>query len=226
VDPVADLLEVLRPLGSPDRAASERAYLKHDLVHLGVGVPALRRAVKAWLPKDLDLRSFAEACWATDVHELRSAAVIGLVARRRRLGVDDLAWLIPIVRKSTTWAHTDELAVHVIGPVVAAAPDEAAILRRWASDPAMWVRRTAILAPLLRIRAGTADLTGFDAIAVPLLPERDFFVRKAIGWVLREACRHHPEQVAAFVAAHRDRMSGVTLREAVRKLPAELRPAP
>jgi 3-methyladenine DNA glycosylase AlkD len=55
-----------------------------------------------------------------------------------------------------------------------------------------------------------------------MLADQEFFIRKAIGWVLREATKNHPDRVVGYVAPRAARMSGVTFREAVRRLPPDL----
>jgi 3-methyladenine DNA glycosylase AlkD len=90
---------------------------------------------------------------------------------------------------------------------------------RWATDADFWVRRASLLAELQPIRGG-APLDRFLRRAEPMLTEREFFIRKAIGWVLREAAKKRPAEVAAWLAPRTDRASGVTMREAVRYLPA------
>ena len=91
----------------------------------------------------------------------------------------------------------------------------------WASDGDFWVRRSALLALLPPIRSGRPDLARFTRYAEPMLADREFFIRKAIGWVLREISRRDPVWVARWTDRHSSLMSGVTFREAVRRLPAE-----
>jgi 3-methyladenine DNA glycosylase AlkD len=90
---------------------------------------------------------------------------------------------------------------------------------RWATDDDFWIRRSSLLAELRSIRAG-AGLDRFLARADRMLEEREFFIRKAIGWVLREAGRRRPDEVASWLAPRTHRSSGVTMREAVKRLPA------
>ena len=82
-------------------------------------------------------------------------------------------------------------------------------------------RRSSLLTLLPGIRRGGLDRERFERYATPMLTEKEFFIRKAIGWVLREAAKKDPAYVAAWTRSHLDRMSGVTFREAVRRLPAE-----
>jgi hypothetical protein len=72
-----------------------------------------------------------------------------------------------------------------------------------------------------RIRQGSLDRERFERYATSMLAEKEFFIRKAIGWVLREAAKKDPAYVTAWTRGHLDQMSGVTFREAVRRLPAE-----
>ena len=88
------------------------------------------------------------------------------------------------------------------------------------------VRRAAMLTLLVPLRRG--DVTNwarFAGYADAMLGEREFFIRKAIGWVLREAAKKHPDLVADWLAPRMHRASGVTVREAVKPLPAASREA-
>ena len=81
------------------------------------------------------------------------------------------------------------------------------------------MRRSALLALLRGIRAGTPDLARFTRYAEPMLAEKEFFIRKAIGWVLREVSKKRPALVQAFMKEHGARASGLTRREATKYLP-------
>jgi 3-methyladenine DNA glycosylase AlkD len=91
----------------------------------------------------------------------------------------------------------------------------------WATDEDFWVRRSSLLSLLRGIRAGTPDLARFARYAEPMLPENEFFIRKAIGWVLREISRRDPAWAAKWTEDNIAKISGVTFREAIRRLPAD-----
>jgi 3-methyladenine DNA glycosylase AlkD len=91
----------------------------------------------------------------------------------------------------------------------------------WATDEDFWVRRSALLALLPGIRAGQPALDRFERYAALMLAEKEFFIRKAIGWVLREISKRDPGWVADWTARHATAISGVTFREAIRRLPPE-----
>jgi 3-methyladenine DNA glycosylase AlkD len=91
-------------------------------------------------------------------------------------------------------------------------------LPRWSRDEDLWVRRSSLLAHLLPMRRGDGDLDAFLELALPLAAEKEFFIRKAIGWVLREASKKRPDEVYRILLAHRDELSGLSLREAAKRL--------
>ncbi len=215
----------LRAAGTPERAERERAYLKSDLEHYGTPVPDIRRLARVEcrhhgpLQGD-DALALAEALWAEPVHERRSAAVEVLTLYRKELGAAELGFVERLIREAGTWALVDGLAVNVAGDVAARDPAGAALtLDRWAADGDFWVRRAALLALLPGLRSGGGDFDRFGRYADAMLDEREFFVRKAIGWVLREASKRGPDRVVAWLAPRTHRASGVTMREAVKYLP-------
>ena len=135
----------------------------------------------------------------------------------------DTGLLENLLRTSRTWALVDGLAVNVVGDIVDRWPEASDVLDRWAGDDDFWLRRSAMLALLRPLRAGGGDFERFARYADAMLEEKEFFVRKAIGWVLREVAKRRPELVAAWLAPRVHRASGVTVREAVKPLPEHLR---
>jgi len=212
-----------RELGTPKRAAGEKAYLKSPLRFHGVCAADVALACREFLESRdgwsrLELRSVVDDLFETDYHELRSAG-LGLLERKRALLASaDLPWLIGLIRRSPGWAHVDWLATRVIGPVVTESPRRDPVLRRWAKDRDFWVRRTALLAQLRALRSGEGEFQLFDELATPMLAEREFFIRKAIGWVLREVSKVRPDLVFRYLRANRGEVSGLTLREGAKYL--------
>ena len=90
----------------------------------------------------------------------------------------------------------------------------------WAVDDDFWLRRSAMLALLRPLRRGGGDFARFGRYADRMLDEREFFIRKAIGWVLRETAKNRPDLVYDWLLPRMARASGITVREAVRWLPA------
>src|SRR5512138_3043937 len=226
-----DIERALRAAGTPERAAQEKRYLKSSLVHLGSSVPVIRRVAVGTrrAHPDLDraaLLALVEALWGRGIHECRAAAVELLDAYADRLVPDDLSGVLErLLRESRTWALVDGLAASVAGPLVERFPALGETLDRWAADDDFWIRRAALLAELIPLREGRGDFARFARHADAMLEEREFFVRKAIGWILRDTSRTAPERVARWLLPRAARASGLTLREATKYLPAADRAA-
>lgn len=228
---IQEIRRQLSASATPARAAQEKRYLKSDLEFLGADVPTTRAVTRRFLSvhPDLDraeLWVVVDALWASHVHELRSVAVFLLEQRRELLRAQDATAVIALVRDARTWAHVDWLAAKVLGALVERFPAVRRQLGGWSRDPDFWVRRAALLSLLEPLRRGEGDFSLFVDLALPLLPERELFIRKAIGWVLRETSRKRPDLVRAFVAEHSAEMSGLTLREATRRLSGPRTPRP
>ena len=212
----------LAELGEPERAAGEKAYLKSELTFVGVRVPDVRREVKAVLRAGFthdQLLALADELWSRPVHEHRLAAIELLHQSPRLLGAADLPWIEAHLRECRTWALVDPLAGWVVGEIVVRDPQAALpVLDRWVGDHDFWIRRSAMLA-LAKSLAKGRELPRCFAYADRLLPEREFFIRKVIGWVLRDLARTHPAEVSAWLRARMAGMNLVTLREPLRRLP-------
>jgi len=227
---VAEIDEELRALGTPERAEHEKAYLRSELEHYGVPVPAIRNVAKGVRRRHPDathdeLVQLVETVWRAPVHERRMAAVELLAQYRNVLQVDDMALLERLLREARTWALVDGLAATVVGSLVERDAAAAQVLDRWAEDEDFWVRRAALLALLVPLRNGAGEFGRFARYADAMLDEREFFIRKAIGWVLRDTGKKRPDLVYEWLLPRAGRASTVTLREAIKPLSEDQRAA-
>jgi 3-methyladenine DNA glycosylase AlkD len=219
----------LRTAGTPERAEQERAYLKSDLEFAGVSVPAMRRIVVSWCRTRpgldrAELVAMAAALWASALYERRQCAVLLLERSVRLLEAADLRLVEYLLRDCQTWALVDGLAAAVAGDLAERYPGQAGpVLDQWAASESFWLRRSALLALLHPLRRGEGDFARFSRYADAMLEEREFFVRKAIGWVLRETAKRRPELVAGWLGPRTHRISGVAIREACKPLPPDVR---
>jgi 3-methyladenine DNA glycosylase AlkD len=221
----ADVIERALSTGiAPERAAASKAYLKIDMQFTGASVPQARAAVTAWRRAEpgvsrAHLLDVAASLWDRPVFECRMAAVIMLTDRRRLLEAADMDVVEQMLRNSGTWALVDGLAADVAGSLVARFPELGGTLDRWAQDENFWIRRSALLALLVPLRRGDpGPFAQFGRHADQMLAEKEFFIRKAIGWVLRETAKKQPDLVVEWLAPRAHRASGVTMREAVKYL--------
>jgi 3-methyladenine DNA glycosylase AlkD len=223
---MAELVETirreLRAAADPARAPGMQAYMKSTMPYLGVPLPMTRTITRtaaaadppagigALIDSTLDLWRSAE------YREERYAAaeLTGLRLATGRLE------LLPVYREMIVtgawWDHVDGIC-HRIGALLLAHPQTMSpLLREWTIDPDRWLRRSSIIGQL-GLKART-DVVLLADVVVANLDDREFFVRKAIGWALREYARTDRDWVRAFVDAHQARLSPLSRREAMKHL--------
>lgn len=227
------LQAALRQFADPKRAAGEKAYLKSSQQFYGVGVPKLRKIAKDWQRANKaaavdDVVALSASLWDSDWHEERSLATIFLQNFSAKLTRHHLPVIERMLDEAAGWVHLDNLATGVISPMIDRDPEILTHLARWAQSDNFWVRRAAVLAQIVQFRRGEGDFELFEQLVVPMFVEGEnwskeerFFIRKAIGWALRELAPANPERVFRFVQQHKAQMSGLSYREATRKLPPE-----
>lgn len=200
--------------------------MKSDLAFHGITAKHLRDEAKAYCkahPFTHDtLVQAVDALFSTANFDLRWAGIALLERNPQLLTVDDLPWLIELARIGACWAFVDYLASQAFEPILERERSIATYVRRWAKDDNFWIRRIALLSQLRALRHGGGDFALFASIAATMILEKEFFIRKAIGWVLREVSKQRPALVRDFLLAH-PACSGVTWREAVKYLPAAMR---
>lgn len=215
------LVRTFEAARDPDRAVAQAAYMRDQFAYVGLASPAQRalaRTVVAGLPEPTedDLRVVVLRCWELKEREYQYFACDWM---RTHIGVPGPGFLATIHTLITTkswWDTVDPLATRVVGGLVQRHPGLVAQMDAWSADPDMWLVRTAILHQLhYDDRTDTVRL--FD-YCTRQAGHPDFFVRKAIGWALRHYARTDPEAVRTFVAAHRDRLSPLSIREAAKHL--------
>lgn len=205
----------------PVRAVSMAAYMKGVSPFLGLPTPLRRELSKTVTrdtpaPREADCAALALRCWGLAEREYRYFAVDYL---RRHVSRCSSA-LLPVVRHLVVtdpwWDTVDLLAAHTVGPLVAADPALGAVMDEWIGDEDLWVARTALLHQL-RYKAAT-DTGRLFGSCRRQAGHPDFFIRKAIGWSLREYAKTDPDAVRAFVEAEQSRLSPLSVREALKNL--------
>jgi 3-methyladenine DNA glycosylase AlkD len=224
---ISNFRKQLGELADPARAAQEKRYLKSLFDFYGVSVPRIRRIAKDFRAGNRGISKGAlwglcRALWGGNFHEERALAIFLLDEHHALLDYSDMPLLEGMLRESVNWDQVDEISVHLVGAVLERDQRALEYLQKWRRDESFWMRRASLLSQLLLFRRGKGDRALFYSLAREMMEEKEFFIRKAIGWVLREIARNDPEEVFRFVAENKPRMSGVTLREATRRLPSEL----
>lgn len=222
---VPSLLDQLRTVADPARAPAMQAYMKSAMPYLGVSAGPLRQVCKRAFH---DLTWADGAAWQAEVlalwrgarfREERYAAIelTGVRAAKAFQTIDALAMYEEMIVSGAWWDYVDPIAGQRLWTLLQndRAAMKAAMLA-WSRDADMWKRRSAILCQL-RAKAAT-DLPFLYACIAPSLDSKEFFLRKAIGWALRQYAWTDPAEVRRYVAEHTDRLSGLSRREALKNI--------
>jgi 3-methyladenine DNA glycosylase AlkD len=221
-DLVALIRSSLRAAGDPERAIGAQAYMKSDMPSLGVRVPEVRSIAKAAANEipptsPADLRLAVLELWReAKAREERYAAIDLTGLRLVKEDLDMLPVYEEIIRTGAWWDLVDAVAHRICALLLAHRATMTPLLLRWAKDEDKWIRRAAITAQL-----GAKSKTDHDLLAAIIecnLYDKEFFIRKAIGWALREYSKSDPDWVRAFAAGHASSLSPLSLREGTRLL--------
>ena len=219
-DLVTMIRQALRVHADPDFAPGQQAYMKSTMPFLGVRVPEVRRltktAARSCPPADIDdLDRSVRRLWGEATHREERYAATALTAlqlAKGRLEFLDLYEHIAIT--GAWWDHVDDVA-HRIADLHDTHPGPTArAVRRWGASSDMWLRRLAILSQLGR--RDRVDRALLVDVIEPNLADPEFFIRKAIGWALREVARVDPGWVQTFADEHE--LSPLARREALKHL--------
>lgn len=212
----------LAALGDLDTAASMSAYMKTEMPFHGVKKPA-RTGVLRDLVEEFPVATQGEylatvrSLWSQPHREEKYFAIAWARHWSRFVVSASLPLYDQLIVEGAWWDLVDDVAANLIGPVLLADRAQVGVvLDEWVDDDHLWRRRTAILAQLKHGR-DTDEAMLFD-FCLRRAHEDEFFIRKAIGWALRQYARVAPDAVATFVLDHRDAWSGLTFREATKHL--------
>lgn len=220
---VGEVRAALKQAADPAKAPQMQAYMKSSMPYLGVSSAVQKRIWRQLFPAHplstaAAWRDVALTMWRTATYREERYAAIALTDMPRYAAYRNhstLPMLEEMIATGAWWDLVDPLATHHVGDVLRSDPARVAtVMTRWARGQDMWKRRAAILCQI-RFKAGT-DLTLLYACIEPNMDHRDFFIRKAIGWSLRQYARVDPKEVTRYVRTNRARLSPLSIREALK----------
>jgi 3-methyladenine DNA glycosylase AlkD len=217
----AALDAAFRAAADPARAVAMTAYMRDQFAFLGLPATEQRRLSAPVLralpaPGEADVAAFTTRCWAADEREYQYAGCDYAIRHVRRCSPAFLDHVRVLITTKAWWDTVDALAARVVGPLVGATPSLVATVDAWIDGDDMWLARTALLHQL-HYRA-TTDADRLFRYCARRAGDREFFIRKAIGWALREYSKTDPVAVRRFVASHAGVLSPLSTREALKWL--------
>jgi 3-methyladenine DNA glycosylase AlkD len=220
-DMVVSVQAELRNLQDADRAASMQRYLKTEMPMYGLHKAARLEVEKVMhqhvVVDTIEMyQATIKSLWQLPHREEKYLAIDLALKHKQFIGLEALDLFESMLREDYMWWDlSDPISVNLIGRV-AMRHDIESKLSQWIDDDNLWLRRTAILAQLKHKTTVNADLLfGFCR---ERMHEREFFVRKAIGWALREYSKTNPEAVIAFLNKEKTNLSGLSYREGAKLL--------
>jgi len=207
----------------PERAPGMQAYMKSTMPYYGIRLPQVRAICREVLDGEAMTcdewkRTIVDLWRGARRREERYAAMYMLTMRRHAecLSPRDMPMLEKLVVSGAWWDHVDELAMVIVDLLRKHPKQMRPVMRRWSTDPDLWKRRVSIICQL-RFKRDT-DLELLYANIESNLGDRDFFIRKAIGWALRQYAWTDPKEVTRYVRAHEKQLSGLSKREALKNI--------
>ncbi|TMM54968.1 DNA alkylation repair protein [Sulfitobacter sabulilitoris] len=231
VDPLAGhgaaqpYIDQLIALSNPEKAAQMRAYHKVDRPYLGLSNPEVNDLVKTWrTARDLpDRVALARALWTSDIFEARLAAAKLLT--QARIAGDAEVWdlIVSWVPDFDSWAIADHACMAGQKRLVAD-PSRLDQVEGWTTSDHMWTRRAALVItlPWTKQNHPKADESAIRervlGWAAQYVPDRAWFIQKAVAWWLRDLSKHDADRVRAFLAEHGAAMKPFAAKEAAKYL--------
>lgn len=218
------VLAKLRAETNPERARQQQLYMKSEMPYYGLSVPRCRRIAHEMLRDNPPQNSLAWVSlilllWRDATHREERYVAIELLLHKKFahwLGTDLLPVLEEMVVTGAWWDYVDALAARGVGTMLANDPIQTRrTLYKWAKDQNIWKRRVAILAQL-KSKTNT-DVELLSKCIKPSIGHSEFFLRKGIGWALREYSKTDPDWVKEFVEKHPD-LSDLSRREALKHI--------
>lgn len=202
-----------------DRAPQMEAYMRNQFAFLGIPSPKRKELSSEFIKlsksdKTVDW-DFVFELWSMDEREFQIFATDYLRALQKFLTLDDVPKLRDLVLSKSWWDTVDSLD-KTIGNIQFPSSEIDQIMLTWSTDDNFWLRRIAIDHQLLRKDKMKTDL--LEQILVNNLHQSEFFINKAMGWILRDYSKTNPDWVSNFIERHRSGLSNLTIREASKYL--------
>ncbi|MBR9860226.1 DNA alkylation repair protein [bacterium] len=217
-DFIDDLKAAMLEAGNPSDAEQMYAYMKEQCPFYGLKATPRREIFKTVLYKHEPIQNFEATAKGLFEEEYRELHMCGqeLVFKNKKLWnentIETLEWMIG---KNSWWDSVDYIATTCVGHFFKKFPErKESITEKWNKSGKMWYERSSIIFQLKY-----KDKTDTDMLSRYILNKKDdkeFFIRKAIGWALREYSRTDPQFVLDFVKKHK--LSPLSEREAIRNI--------
>ncbi len=213
---VTDIAKKFHACSNALRSAKQSSYMRNQFPFLGITTPHRRIVLEPIFKQTVmldhgQLSALIETLWTKPEREFQYAAIDAAYYWRQLHTPETISLLEQMIRTLSWWDTVDDVAVRLVGPLWLRHHAISTNIDRWITDDNMWIRRSAIICQI-RWKAST-DIKRLFSYCAASMHEKNFFMRKAIGWALREYSKINPQEVKKFIEAHRSLMSSLSIRE-------------
>lgn len=221
--PVAEeLIRIYQEAQNPDIAAQQSAYMKNRFQFYGLKSNARRELSKKFLTKPLlpsksEAVSIAHELYPMPHRELHYFAMELMFRYKKQFEKDDIVWIEKLITENSWWDTVDFIADKIAGSYFQNFPEQITrVTEKWMNSGNFWLQRSALLFQLKYKDKTDTEL--LEKYILQLAEDKEFFIRKAIGWILREYAKTDPAWVKQFVAENENILSGLSKREALKNI--------
>ena len=216
-------LSSLKKKGDFAHARNEEKYLKTNLKCYGVYSKDLLFSVNEFYKshKDISKESLLyllDRLWSSNSHTEKTIGIKLAGKYISLFGPEDLSYFKRWLSECDGWCHTDYICSLVVGRLVYKYPSIKKEINSWRKNKVLWVRRASLISYIISIRYTNRDIKDIFYNSIYLSGEKDFFIRKAIGWILRETSKKYPKDVLKFVSKNKNKLSNLSKKEAIRNI--------
>ncbi|MBF0473544.1 MAG: DNA alkylation repair protein [Nitrospirae bacterium] len=217
---IKNLQAIFNDNADETKAGFVKSYLKSPYKFYGVNIPLIDKTAREFTKANIGLQGhqvieLSKQLWDSQYHEEKTLALRLL----RYFNIKDIELYERLLIESKGWDHVDDISIYLVGALIIESNEYLDYLRKWSISENFWIRRASLISQILPFRKGLGDRALFYSFADKMIEEKEFFIRKAIGWTLRELSKIYPEEVYNYLIKVKDKASGLTLREGSKRLP-------
>ena len=225
---LGSLRNELKRNSNSERAVIEKRYLKSPFKFFGVSLPATEKIAKEFRKANKDIGceyvlELSKKLWDSEYHDEKRLGLRILQYYPEYLAYSAMPMLEKMLMQSPTWDLIDDISIHLVGTVLEKDKKAYAYLKKWSRSENFWMRRASLISQILLFRQDKGNKKLFFEFAEKMLSEKEFFIRKAIGWGLREMAKANPDEAFDFLMKVKNKASGLTLREGSKRLPEKMK---
>ncbi len=212
----AEIIALMRKQADPSLKEGMEKYMRDQFPFLGLKSPLRKEILKEVTRPFRELSEkewpqVAEELWDMPERECQYMAMELFALRKKQLHEGHLPLLEKMIAEKSWWDTVDFLAANIAGPLFRNEPQLiAGTIRKWTAASEFWFHRSAILFQLKYGRQTDEEL--LFRLCKKYAGEKEFFMRKAIGWALRQYSKTNPDAVRKFINSNS--LSPLSLKEA------------